>query len=167
MKREDDERILTIYGAKVSVYRDGSVRNHRGNKSYRRFGNTTDKGYKAILIRDEQKHSRTVFVHRLVAMAFVPNPSNKPQINHKNGIKTDNRPENLEWCTNYENTRHKIDTLGHVRRFPVRCVETGVVYESILNASKTTGISRANIHGVLNGSRKTAGGFRWERMGGD
>lgn len=58
-------------------------------------------------------HIKQCTVHRLVANAFIEKKENKNQINHKNGVKNDNRVENLEWCDGFENQRHKIHILGY------------------------------------------------------
>ena len=67
------------------------------------------KGYLMTMLKRDDGKSKTVTVHRMVATTWLENLENKPEINHKNGIKTDNMVDNLEWCTQEENRAHAIE----------------------------------------------------------
>ena len=68
-------------------------------------------GYLRTMLVSDGGKTQTIKVHRIIAQTFIPNPENKPQVNHINGIKSDNRVENLEWVTINENMKHRYRIL--------------------------------------------------------
>lgn len=159
-----EERKINYLGTIISVYSDGSVWNHRGGNSKRRFGDITPKGYMKIIVR-ENGTMHTVYVHKLVAIAFIENPQNKPQVNHKNGIKTDNRPQNLEWCTNLENANHRAKVLHKFSSMTrVICIETGEVFETVSEAARVKNARRCNIQRCFKFPQYTCSGYHWGKL---
>lgn len=138
-------------------------------------------GYMRVPLAKNKTH-RMKLVHRLVAEAFIPNPKNKPQVNHKNGRKDCNIVSNLEWATRSENQKHAYRELGRVnkggcRPRPIICVEMGRVFESVIQASRVTGIDQWNIGSVASHRpriqkgrvyyKQTAGGYHWRYIDGN
>jgi hypothetical protein len=126
----------------------------------------TDKdGYKDVCMCKEGKeyHKRC---HRLVAAAFIPNPDNKPLVNHINGIPDDNRVSNLEWCTEKENTEHAIRTglmVLNSKRVYQKDMNGVLIKEwPSLSSIGKAGYDYKQVHRVLYNGRRTHKGCKWE-----
>lgn len=119
-------------------------------------------GYMAVDLRYGEAH--TISVHRIVANAFIDNPNNLPCVNHKNEIKTDNRSDNLEWCTQKYNANYGYG--ANARNTPILQLDIEGrfvrMWSSIKDAAETLGIKYQGISRVCRGERKTSGGFKWE-----
>lgn len=102
----EEWRDIPDFEGKYQVSNHGRIRNR--NTGHVR-STQLKHGYVRVNLTDSNGKDRNVSVHRAVAAAFIPNPENKPEVNHKNGVKDDNRLENLEWVTPEENFKHAVE----------------------------------------------------------
>lgn len=109
-------------------------------------------------------------IHALVARAFIPNPGNLPEVNHKDEDKTNNRADNLEWCTGLYNIRYGTGIERRTKALYKAVAQIDAdgnivaTYESISAAAEATGYTRSAIGKCCKGNprHKTAGGYRWK-----
>lgn len=120
-------------------------------------------GYLHVTLTKNSK-CKCFAVHKIVALVFVFNPYKFYWINHKNEIKTDNRAENLEWCTARYNNHYGTAESKNFKPVIGISIADGKEYkfDSIKQASENMGINASNIGSCCKGYRQTAGGYKWK-----
>jgi hypothetical protein len=173
---------ISDMGRVKSYVRKGPrIKNAKSNGKILKQHLTSNKKYLFVcLLHKENKEQ--ILVHRLVGIHFIPNPENKPEVNHKKGIKTDNRATELEWNTVSENRLHAY-RIGLIDKSKIRSMlgnfgalhhnskkvnqfsingEFIKMYNGTREAMRETGINQSNISKACNGAYPHTGGFKWK-----
>ena len=153
----------------IMVSNKGRVYNKAKNKIMKQF--LSGSGYKTISLWFGNKNNRKNYlVHRLVAMAFIQNEQNLPQVNHIDGNKENNNVNNLEWCDASYNNTHAV-RIGlrtyKDRMKPVLQIKNGEIikeYCSLKDACRQNNIDTKTMWAIVNNKPhyKTANGFQWK-----
>jgi hypothetical protein len=161
------------HNANYLVSDTGKVRRRGSDKDHSMY---KKKGYLVIDLYENGQRSKNR-VNRLVAEAFIPNPDNKPEVNHKDGDKSNNCVSNLEWVTKKENCRHAWDNglvkpsysmlgkknpNGGRKGKPIRVVETGEVFNTLKECEEAINGNNRHINDCLRGRQNTHRGFHFE-----
>lgn len=151
----NEEKWICGYEGKYSITTNGVVKRYGEpiKQQRNKFGYMNVSLYK-------DKHNKQYKVHRLVAMSFIPNPDNKPQVNHIDGNKENNNVNNLEWCTCKENIKHSCDN-GLRNCMAVRIVETGESFKNTVECAKAISGDASDIYYCVKGKRKTHKGYHF------
>lgn len=155
---------FSVFDRQYFVSNSGEIFNSKGIKISRFLDKD---GYFYVLFRKkngERRIRKKIFVHRIVAQSFIPNPNHFPEVNHIDGNKQNNSISNLEWVSSSQNQIHSRYILNNHTGFmdvPVKCVETGKQYRSISDAQRDTGVWTSHISECVTGKRKSAGKLHW------
>lgn len=161
------------YEGRYEISTLGRIRSYAQSKTGKiRTGNINKHGYLTTVLYNKEKEKSEYLVHRLVAYAFINNPGNLPQVNHKDENKQNNCVDNLEWCTNDYNIHYgtalqraaESNKCCQTTSKAVYCIREDEItqeFDSIGEAERQTGISHCNIVAVLQGRRHFAGGYKW------
>lgn len=155
---------VSNYGRIKSLEREGTKRRKINECILSPAKNSC--GYKTVVLHKDSIR-KTYTVHRLVALAFIPNPDNLPQINHLNEDKENNHVENLEWCTNQYNQNYGTHTERASLKKEIAVIQLdkdgNVIREwnRINEAGRQLSIDPCNIVKCCKGKRLTAGGYKW------
>ena len=146
----------------------GQVRNK--SNGYILTPKTDKDGYKLVCISScIEKKRKTVRIHRMVGLMFIPNPDGKPEINHIDENKENNCVDNLEWVTSKENANHgtrnerakknniRKQGKNHPRSKKVRCINTGQIFDTVTLAENWCNVSSGLVSSCCKGKRETAG----------
>ena len=128
---------------------------------------TQKNGYKTVTLSKNGVVARRISVHRLVALAFIPNPNDLPEVNHINEDKTDNRASNLEWCDRRYNNLYGSAKLRAIitQGKPVLQLKDGKIvnaWPSAGMAAAFTDATQGGISSCCRGEIKTSGGYEWK-----
>ena len=118
-------------------------------------------GHRYVHLRRRDGSSQKVLVHRLIAQSYIPNPENLPIVRHLDDDPTNNCADNLGWGTQTDNVQDCIRN-GHIFRKPVRCVETGDIFESCTQAADHFNVTRSCVTMSCQGKNKTLRGYHLE-----
>ena len=153
-------RDIPGYEGLYAVTSCGKVWSHRRKRFLKPI--TLGAGYSAIRLC-VNREIKLFYIHRLVALAYIPNPDNLPEVNHIDEVKSHNWVSNLEWTTHKDNINHGtcIERRAQTHSIPVYCVELDRVFEGAAAAARELGLNRANITTCCKGKAQTCGKYHW------
>lgn len=151
---------ITGYEGLYAVTSCGKVWSY-GRKKYL-SPHIVNSGYEQVILSKNGK-TKPYRVHQLVAMTYIPNPENKPCVNHLDENKLNNALNNLEWVTHKENINHGtcIERIVAKLEKPVLCVELNKVFSSVHQAGREMRANYRHISECARGKRKKSGGYHW------